>query len=200
MGGSKPKYQGKEYRLNEKEREFAEKNHALIFGYMRQAKEDVEEFYDVAAVGYIIAVIKYHRRPELKKYRFSVICYKTMACEVNNEKNRRNKCRANEYLLLDKSDSGEGGHDNYGSRIPDPRDAFRRIEDQEDMRELLMRIMPALTSLQREHLLLKIEGYKMQEIEKKQKISGADYMRDERRIREVVLSVIGYQGNVSMKS
>ena len=200
MGGSKPKYQGKEYRLNKKEREFAEKNHNLIFGYLRLAKEDAEEYYDVAAMGYVIAVIKYHRKPELKKYRFSVICYKAMACEINNERNRRNKCRDHECLLLDKSNNSESSHDSYGDQIPDPQDYFRQIEDQEDMRELLMRIMPTLTELQREHLLMKIEGYKMHEILKRQKIPFVDYRENERQIKEVVLSVTGNQGSVLMKS
>ncbi len=61
-------------KLSEQEKQFAEKNHSLIYRYLHSHGYSIEEYYNIAVFGYLKAVQVYSQRKDLQdKYMFSVI-------------------------------------------------------------------------------------------------------------------------------
>ena len=76
----------KKYVLTEQERDFAEKNHNLIYTFLHRNHLEIDEFYEPAAFGFLRAVVKYHRLPWLKeKYEFYNIAWNCLRTNVGNE-------------------------------------------------------------------------------------------------------------------
>ena len=57
--------------LTAEESAFAAEHHHLLLSYLKKARLDFDEFYDIAVFGYLRAVRKYLARPELRAYQFS---------------------------------------------------------------------------------------------------------------------------------
>ncbi|TQI68972.1 sigma-70 family RNA polymerase sigma factor [Clostridium sp. KNHs216] len=74
--------------LTSKERDFAERNHNLIYSYLVSKRLPYDEWYDIAAYGYILAVKEWHRHPE---YPFSRTAYYYMGGQVSHEFDRRSR-------------------------------------------------------------------------------------------------------------
>lgn len=65
--------------LTEEQRELAEKNHDLIYGYAHKKNISIGEYYDVLAIGLCKAAKIYDE----SKGRFSTLAYKCMENELN---------------------------------------------------------------------------------------------------------------------
>lgn len=181
----KLKYNGSNYRLTEEEKAFAEENHNLIYDFFHKKKLEIDEYYGEAATGYIISVMEYNRRPELQKYSFSTIAYKKMFTSVWNAMESKRRYQAHiEYSLDDSEKYGK-----LKDYTADTNKYFCRIEQEDEIERILRRIMPHLTRKQWEILIMKIEGYKMNEIMKKQKRSFVDYFRDEAAIKQKMIYI-----------
>lgn len=64
--------------MSEEERKFASENHNLILSFLKRNQRDADEYYDIAAWGYLIAVMRYFRVARLRKYPFSSVAWKAM--------------------------------------------------------------------------------------------------------------------------
>ncbi len=64
--------------LTEDQRRFAAENHNLIYRYLHEQGRAVDDYYDVAALGFLSAVRRYLTRPELRQYAFSTIAWRSM--------------------------------------------------------------------------------------------------------------------------
>lgn len=64
--------------MSEEERAFASENHGLILSFLRLNHRDPNEYYDIAAWGYLLAVLRYFRVARLRKYPFSSVAWKAM--------------------------------------------------------------------------------------------------------------------------
>ena len=64
--------------FTEEEQAFAEENHELMYKYMKAYKLDLEEWYDVLIIPYLQVVKKYFSYPDLRKYKFEQICFRTL--------------------------------------------------------------------------------------------------------------------------
>lgn len=64
--------------LTEDQRRFAAKNHNLIYCYLNEQGHAVNDYYDVAALGFLSAVRRYLTKPELQRYAFSTIAWRSM--------------------------------------------------------------------------------------------------------------------------
>lgn len=65
--------------LTDKQREFAEKNHRLIYSFLRKYSLPYEEWYGVAAIGFCEAVLKFNPQRGVK---FPVFAYHVMLNRV----------------------------------------------------------------------------------------------------------------------
>lgn len=167
-------------RLTEHERAFAEQNHELIYKFLNQERLPESEFYDIVAWGYLKAVQRYHREPKLKEYSFSTIAWYAMRCRVGN-KRRADRIR-DAMIAFSINEQTEDGTE-YGDFIQDAKDAFRELEQEEDLQELLDKLMPALTDRQRRHVVSTLKGYKPTEIIHKERIRVQDFHQDTKAIQ-----------------
>lgn len=167
-------------RLTEQERAFAEQNHELIYKFLKRNNLPESEFYSVAAWGYLKAVQRYHREPKLKEYSFSTIAWSSMRCRVGN-KQRADRIR-DAMIAFSINELTEGGTE-YGEFIQDAKDAFRELEQEENLQELLNKLMPALTDRQRRHVVSTLEGYRPAEIMHKESIRIQDFHQDTKAIQ-----------------
>lgn len=174
-------------KLTKQERDFATKWHGVIYTFLNENGLPESEYYDVAALGYLRAVMRYNREPKLRQYSFSTIAWQAMRSSVGNEK-KSDKIRDAliAYSLNELTDEGT----EYGEFIQDAKDSFAELTQSEELSELMQCIMPALTERQRTHLVAKLKGYKASEIMKQQKKSVQCYHEDLRKIRETVLAVV----------
>lgn len=72
MSRSKP------WTLTEEQRRFAAENHNLIYRFLRERGLDADEYYDIAALGFLSAVRRYLTKPELRRYAFSTVSWQAM--------------------------------------------------------------------------------------------------------------------------
>lgn len=167
-------------RLTEQERAFAEQNHGLIYEFLKRNNLPESEFYGVAAWGYLKAVQRYHREPRLKIYSFSTVAWYAMRCRVGN-KRRADRIR-DAMIAFSINELTEDGTE-YGDFIQDAKDAFRELEQRENLQELLDKLMPALTDRQRRHVVSTLKGYKPTEIIHKERIRVQDFHQDTKAIQ-----------------
>lgn len=79
--------------LTNKQRDFAEEHHTLIYSFLHEFRLPCEEWYGVAAIGYCKAVSRYE--PE-REWAFSTFAYRIMLNDIRQEmrKARAHKRRA----------------------------------------------------------------------------------------------------------
>lgn len=65
--------------LSPEQRQFAAEQHNLIYAYLKEKGLYHEEYYDIAAIGYLQAVKRYLTQPALRQYAFSTIAWS--ACD-----------------------------------------------------------------------------------------------------------------------
>nr|WP_319488585.1 hypothetical protein [uncultured Caproiciproducens sp.] len=82
--------------LTPSERDFAEKNHNLIYAYLIHKKLPKEDWYDIAAYGYILAVKEWHRHPE---YSFGSVAFYYMNGQVSHEYDGRNRQKRSASII-----------------------------------------------------------------------------------------------------
>lgn len=75
---------GQKKNLTLEQRDFAERNHSLIFAFLNENKLSEEDYYDVVVFGYLDAVYAYLTEPQLQKFEFSTICWRKMRGAVSN--------------------------------------------------------------------------------------------------------------------
>ncbi len=67
-------------RMTEEQRKIAEQNHNLIYDFLYKNELNIEEYYDIAAIGLCKAAMNYNS----KRGRFSTLAFKCMKNEVNH--------------------------------------------------------------------------------------------------------------------
>lgn len=64
--------------LTPEQRDFAAKNHNLVYSFLNDKHLPEDEFYDIVIFGYLQAVRTYFSKPAARKYSFSTIAYRRM--------------------------------------------------------------------------------------------------------------------------
>lgn len=77
--------------LNPAEQEVAEQNCHLVDNFLHAQRLSREEFYDVAVFGYLLAVKKWFRRPDLYRYGFPSVAWSAMRGCVGNERAKQSR-------------------------------------------------------------------------------------------------------------
>ena len=141
--------------LTEEQRRFATENHNLIFAFLRDEQWDAGEYYDIAALGFLRAVLRYFSDARLKKYGFSTIAWRNMhksvASYLNAEAHRRES--EERYMEL------RGGVDG---------DPYEEMEYNLILRDLLAES----GERQCEMAALRLQGYSVAEIAAKSGMSA----------------------------
>lgn len=161
--------------LTEEEKEMAEKYHNMVYVFLHQKGYDIEEYYDIAVMGYLKAVQKYSRDDNLKlKWSFKAICYNDMHREIGNQTKKENT----------KKRMPEGGFTSLDLQLEDSNESFinsivtqtledeffaeyDRLEEADRIKDILSQ----LTDIQRKIAILKASGKPLHYISKKLHIS-----------------------------
>jgi len=97
-------------KLTNEESAFASENHYLVENFLKFRRLNKNEYYDIAAMGYIRAVRNYFRRADLREYRFSTIANYAMKSDLYNYyRNLYRKKRKAEIVSLDGRTYDESG-------------------------------------------------------------------------------------------
>lgn len=124
----------------------------------------------------------------MREYSFSTIAWQAMRSAVGNKK-KSDKIR-NAFIAYSLNELTDEGTE-YGEFIEASRDGFKELAYTEDMRDLIMTIMPNISEKQRTHLVSQLQGFKAREIMKEQHISVQEYHQNNREIRAAVSQVLG---------
>lgn len=99
--------------LTPEERKFAEENYPVLERHIR-AERLPEEYTDIAYLGYLHAVKKWHARPELRQWPFSAIVRQAVRSRIGNV--RRSEAKQVRTVSLDAGIPGTEGL-TYGDTI-----------------------------------------------------------------------------------
>lgn len=77
--------------LTAAERTVAERHAGMVDRFLARNKLPADDWYDVVVFGYLLAVEKWFRRPELYVYAFSTIAWQTMRSTVGNERRKQER-------------------------------------------------------------------------------------------------------------
>ena len=81
--------------MTEAQRQFAADRHSLIYAYLREKRLEPRDYYDIAALGFIRAVMRYFQKPNLRLYSFTTIAWRAMDQEISSylrSELRRQEC------------------------------------------------------------------------------------------------------------
>ena len=70
--------------MSEEQRQFAACQHNLIYRFLYAQHWSLEEYYDIAAFGFLRAVMRYLREPQLRRYAFSTIAWRAMEQSISS--------------------------------------------------------------------------------------------------------------------
>lgn len=155
--------------LTEEQRAFAEQNHDLIYAFLHRNHLPKDEYYDVAVFGYLRALQKYFEGARLHRYSFSTIAWKTMQSELSNFRKHQNCTQTPENTVSLQDVIGNGEYLCRGDRIARPDDLMIRLE----MDLLLHAIAKSLPKRQAQAVVLKANGYNLNEIGKAMKLRNS---------------------------
>lgn len=82
----------KDFRLNERQKRFAEENHKVLTDFLKYRNLPMEEFYDIVVFGFLNAVRIYDERKDLKQFKFKTIANRQMywrLCDYYKEQRKR---------------------------------------------------------------------------------------------------------------
>jgi RNA polymerase sigma factor (sigma-70 family) len=149
-------------RLSDEQREFVTKNHNLIYSFLKANNLEIEEWYDLAAIGLCKAALTY--KDDVSK--FSTYAYKCMWNQVMMEKRKQRAiCRADDKAVLYYDAMFDCGFDgdecSFLSLIPDLKcDTGRQAE----IRLILYEIYQGLNEKDSMIFNMLIRGYTQKQI------------------------------------
>lgn len=165
--------------LSAEEKADAEKHHDLIYGALHQFGYDtdnqIEEYYDIAALAFLKAIQSYHRQPGLSdRCALSTVCYSNIRRDISHyheSMTRLKRKPENPLIYLD--DEGE-----CETALYDVIDSGYRIEDDALDNVEYSDIFAKFTEQQSRIVRMKMEGYQHEEIRQELKISQRRFYKE----------------------
>ena len=68
--------------MTEEQRQFAADRHNLIYTFLHEKGWAPGEYYDIAAFGFLRAVMRYLSEPRLRQYAFSTVAWRSMGQSI----------------------------------------------------------------------------------------------------------------------
>ena len=151
--------------MTEPQRRFASANHNLIYRFLHERGWDVSEYYDIAAFGFLRAVLRYLTEPELAGYAFSTVAWPAMSQSIASFLRAEARRRDAEQRYINDA----------VATAPDP---FAELEAR-----LLLHDLAAVSSAKQYELAeMRLQGYTIAEIALAQ---GMPKIRIRRLLREL---------------
>lgn len=177
--------------LTEKEKQLAEKYHNAVYSFLHRHNYSIEEYYDVAIMGFLKGIQKYNRNESLQQWSILTICeYKMQTAIAQEIQKRHTKSRKPEggCISLDAPyfEYKDGNEKNLLDMLPTEtlEDVFFRMYDEETESERITAILEPYTDIQRKIIILKADGHTHSEIAKILNITFDAVGRELRKIRD----------------
>lgn len=172
-------------KMTEIEKQFAEKNHNLIYGFLHKRGYSIEEYYQIAVFGFIKAVEVYHRKPDVaEKYDFPYIACQYMRAEVKDyvktENNRKHKPEESVVSLDAKADDLESLYNIIGEKS---------VETDMIERQAVLGLLEPMTELQQKISVYKMNGFNNREICIMLKVPESSFYAEMKRIKSMLTSL-----------
>lgn len=151
--------------MTEEQRRYAAENHDLIYRFLREKGWSVDEYYDVAAFGYLTAVMQYLSDAALRRYAFSTVAWRRMKQSIANQRRAEQRRQNTETAYTERT-------------LAARTDPFEELEYTMLLHDL------AAVSTNRQYALasMRLQGYSIAEIARRQ---GVDHRRVSRLLREL---------------
>ena len=151
--------------LTPEEQQFAAENSNMIFDFMKKHRLNFQEFYGMLACRYILSVRDWFSRPELHKWSFATIAYRSMNSAyiswVRNQNKEKNKAI---LVSIDANITDEEHSNDFISTFY--QDSFR-VDDYVVCKDTLQRAFSKLKPAQKKACAMVASGYKGVETAKK---------------------------------
>ena len=89
--------------LSDAQRAFAAEHHGLIYAFLNEERWPEDEFYDIAALGYLRAILRYDSQPKLRRFDFSTIAWSNMKQSVSAYRRAEERRKAVEQQYVEAS-------------------------------------------------------------------------------------------------
>lgn len=170
--------------LSDVERRFASEHHQLIYGFLNKHALAEDEYYGVAALGFLRAVHSYLTKAELRRFSFSTIAYRAMSQSVSQyRRSLKRQVGFADALSLDTG--GIDGRPLATGLSAAERAAYTELEEDMLLHALIKKLPPGHSEVVRLRLL----GYGIHEIAQRQAVSDKTMRKLLRQIREVFVEV-----------
>ena len=170
--------------LNAAEQATAEMYHDYITSVLHMLKCSVDEFYDIAAIGYLRAVQAYHRTPGLKdKCALFTVCKYRIHREIGHYFHAQNAAKRKPKEPTISLDAIiEGNNDDYYNCIEGGQSCEDIAVEDEDFAEILA----TMTAQQQRIAMMKMEGYNHTEIKGELKIGQTALKKELDSIKDIL--------------
>lgn len=170
-------------RFSESERTFATDNHNLIFSFLHKFGYDIEKYYSIAVMGYLRAVQLYHRREDLRnQYSFACISYQCMRSQIGNYIKAMNTHKRKPIESIISLDAEYDEMDNLYNCI-----GGKCIESEIIEAESITELLKRFSGIQRNIIILKMEGYDNKEICELLEIGATTFYKELRKIKDSLM-------------
>lgn len=175
--------------LTEKQKRLAETNHNLVYEFLNANNLPESQYYDVIIFGFLCAVQEYCENPKLQKYSFSTVAWKRMHREFSNHiKYLERKKR--DYPTVSLSDL-IGNEDNSRS-VEDVIAVENELLEELRLNLMLHSLASEITQRQMRIIRMKLQGYRMHDIAKEEKMTFSDINGQLDGVRSILLKIIEY--------
>ena len=155
------------------QRQFASEHHNLIYSFLREKQWSADEYYDIAAFGFLRAVRRYLTEPALKRYRFSTVAWRAMSQSIASFHRAEARRKEAERQYIDS--------------LTPPPDPFEEMETR-----LLLHDLATMSSDQQYRLAaMRLQGYSIAETASAQGMSPKRVRKLLRELFRVYLDLYG---------
>ncbi len=148
----------KMHELTNEQKQFAEEHHTLVYKYLSNHELSIEEFYDVAIFGYLLAVQEYLENPDLSRFSFTTVAWLRMRNCIAKEFIYRNRPKR-KATLVPYEEYRESA--SLEKLLPN---RMQTIAESLDNQELALKLLSEMTPKEKEVVFLKANGYTYREI------------------------------------
>ena len=140
--------------MTDEERQYATDHHSLILSFLRSGHLAQSEYYDIAAWGFLRAVVRYFRTEPLRKYPFSSLACESMRHSISVFRRAESRRLETEQRYIE-------------AELPEQQDLFSELE----AKLLLQDLVSGFGARQYELASMRLHGYSLAEIAKAQGMS-----------------------------
>ena len=165
--------------MTEKQRKLVADNHNLIYSFLIEHGLDVEEFYDLAAIGLCKAAMKYD---ETRSNVFSTLAYRYMLIEVNHYFDYKNRQRRIPDNLIGHYNKKTYGDEGEIGEVLDCMSCSKQFEDELIFELCVKKVRERMSDRDKLIFDMLIDGYTTREIGKAAGCSNVNITNIRRKI------------------